>query len=386
MASRILVIEEDADLRHTLWKTLEAGGYEVMVSSDGLQGVRLWEHGHPSVVIVGATLSGLDGVGVTAKIRSADAPGSRTPIVLTTTAADTEQKVLGLRAGADDVLVHPVHPDELLARVGALLARVPSGEAGGRGHILAFYGAKGGVGTTTIAINAAIALGRELKRKTALVDGKLQFGDHRVFLDLDAGSRSIIDVVQSVAIDEDLLRSAMVRYSSAIDLLLAPPSPETAELVSGEAHHMATILDHLRRMYEYVVVDLDQRLDETTLDVITMSDRLFVIMTADLACLKNVRLLVHALDQLGVPDEHVQLVLNRSTAFTGIGAADAERAVGRRVEHKIANDYRRAVVGLNSGTPVMMGKGDSPLGKAVLSFVQQVDAQLGAASPAASAS
>jgi hypothetical protein len=75
-------------------------------------------------------------------------------------------------------------------------------------------------------------------------------------------------------------------------------------------------------------------------------------------------------------------VLNRSTAFTGLSAAAAERAVARRIEHKIPNDYRRAIAGLNSGTPVMMGKADCPLGKAVLSFVQQVDGELSAAKPA----
>jgi pilus assembly protein CpaE len=381
MASRILVIEENEDLRRSLSTTLEAGGYEVMVCSDGLEGVRLWEHGHPSVVIVGATQPGLDGVGVTAKIRAADASGRRTRVVLTTTAADTWQKVRGLRAGADDVLVHPVHPDELLGRVAALLGRASPG-GGSRGRVLAFYGAKGGVGTTTVAINAAIALGRELKRKTALVDGKLQFGDHRLFLDFDVDRRSIVDVVQAVAIDEELLRSILVRYASGLDLLLAPPSPEAAELVNGEAHHMATILDRIRAMYEYVVVDLDQRLDDTTLDVIGLADRLFVVMTADLACLKNVRLLLHTLEQLNIPEERVQLVLNRSTAFTGLSAAAAERAVARRIEHKIPNDYRRAIAGLNSGTPVMMGKADCPLGKAVLSFVQQVDGELSAAKPA----
>jgi pilus assembly protein CpaE len=382
MAARILVVEKNGELRHFLWKTLEDGGYEVTVSSDGLEGVRLWERSHPALVIAGAVLPGLDGAGVAARIRASGTSGGRTPIILIATTADMGQEERGPRGGVDDVLVCPIAPDELLARVAALLARVPPGQASG-GRIVVFYGAKGGVGTTTIAINAAIALSRELKRKTALVDANLQFGDHRVFLDLDVGSRSILDVVQAVTIDQDLLRSIMVRYFDGLDLLLAPPFPESAELVSAEAHHMATILDKLRRMYQYVVVDMDQHLDDTALDVIGMADRLFVVMTADLASLKNVRLLLHTLEQLRVPEEQIGLLLNRSTAFTGIGAADAERAVARRVEYKIPNDYRRAVVSLNSGTPVMMAKADSLLGKAVVALVRQMDGELTKATPAA---
>ena len=112
---------------------------------------------------------------------------------------EVEQKVRGLRAGADDYLIKPFHPAELLARIKSLLARFAPRDAllarPPMGRVLAFYGAKGGVGTTTIAINAAIALHRELGRKVCLVDGNLQFGDHRVFLDLGLDRKSIVDIV-----------------------------------------------------------------------------------------------------------------------------------------------------------------------------------------------
>ena len=160
---------------------------------------------------------------------------------------EVEQKVRGLQAGADDYLIKPFHPAELLARIKSLLARfAPKDSLLARpplGRILAFYGAKGGVGTTTIAINAAIALHRELGRKVCLVDGNLQFGDHRVFLDLGLDRKSIVDVVTAPSIDGDLIRQVMVKHDSGIDLLLAPPSPETAELVQPE--HLPIIAEHL---------------------------------------------------------------------------------------------------------------------------------------------
>ena len=157
------------------------------------------------------------------------------------------------------------------------------------------------MGTTTIAINAAIALHRELGRKVCLVDGNLQFGDHRVFLDLGLDRKSIVDVVTAPSIDAELIRQVMVKHDSGVDLLLAPPSPETAELVRPE--HLPIITEHLTTMYDYILVDVDKRLDDVNLGVFEVAETVFVVMTADLSCLKNVRLILETMNHLGLPAE-----------------------------------------------------------------------------------
>jgi pilus assembly protein CpaE len=262
-----------------------------------------------------------------------------------------------------------------MARIKSLLARfAPAETLVGRpplGRVLALYGAKGGVGTTTIAINAAIALHRELGRKVALVDGNLQFGDHRVFLDLGLDKKSIVDVVSAPTIDVDLLRQVMVKHDSGVDLLLAPPSPETAELVTPD--HMPVILDLLRGLYDYVLVDIDKRLDDVNLGILEAADLMFVVMTADLSCLKNVRLVLETIGHLGYESRKVQLVLNRSNAFTGINVKNAEGALKRTIDHQIVNEYRGAISALNSGAPFMFTKADSALGSSLLNFARAMD-------------
>src|SRR5439155_5985470 len=127
---------------------------------------------------------------VAEKIRAEERARAHVPIIMLASEKEVEQKVKGLRAGADDYLVKPFHQAELLARMKGLLSRFGPKEAGGGagkprlGRMIAFYGAKGGVGATTIAINTAIALGREHDRQVVLVDGALQFGEPRVFMDL----------------------------------------------------------------------------------------------------------------------------------------------------------------------------------------------------------
>jgi pilus assembly protein CpaE len=375
MAAKILVVDDDPNVQRLLQYTLKQEGYEVVTATDGTEGFRLWGAEDPSLILLDVMLPKLDGYQVASKIRQEEGTTGHVPIIMLTAEREVEQKVRGLRAGADDYLIKPFHPAELLARIKSLLARfAPRDALVGRpplGRVFAFYGAKGGVGTTTIAINAAIALHRELGRKVCLVDGNLQFGDHRVFLDLGLDRKSIVDIVSAPSIDIDLVRQVIVKHDSGADLLLAPPSPETAELVTSD--HMPIILEHLRTLYDYVLVDIDKKLDDVNLGIIEAAETVFVVMTADLSCLKNVRLVLETIGHLGYEKSKVQLVLNRSNAFTGINVKNAEGALKRTIDHQIVNEYRGAISALNSGAPFMFTKADSVLGRAILEFARVVD-------------
>ena len=375
MAAKILVVDDDQNVQRQLIYTLKQEGYEVVQAVDGAEGYRLWGAESPSLILLDVTLPKLDGYEVATKIRAEEGANGHVPIIMLTAEREVEQKVRGLRAGADDYLIKPFHPAELLARMKSLLARfAPREVLVGRpplGRILAFYGAKGGVGTTTIAINAAIGLNRELNRKVCLVDGNLQFGDHRVFLDLGLDRKSIVDVVTAPTIDNELIKQVVVRHDSGIDLLLAPPSPETAELVTQD--HLPNILDHLRGLYDYILIDIDKKLDEHNLRVLDAADTIFVVMTADLSCLKNVRLVLETITHLGYEQAKVHLVLNRSNAFTAINVKNAESALKRTIDRQIVNEYRGAISALNTGAPFMFTKADSLLGRSLLEFARSVD-------------
>ncbi len=379
MAAKILIVDDDPNVQRVLTYTLKQEGYEVLVAADGAEGFKVWTTQEPALILLDVMLPKLDGYQVAAKIRAEEGTNGHVPIIMLTAEREIEQRVRGLRAGADDYLIKPFHQAELLARMKSLLARfAPAEGLEGRpplGRVAAFYGAKGGVGTTTIAINTAIALHRELGRKVVLVDGNLQFGDHRVFLDLGLDRKSILDIATAPAMDADLIKSVLVRHDSGVDLLLAPPSPETAELVT-EAQ-VPVILGHLRTLYDYVIIDIDKRLDEINLKILDEADTFFVVMTADLSCLKNVRLVLETVNHLGVEGDKVRLVLNRSNAFTGINVKNAESALKRTIDHQVINEYRGAISALNSGAPFMFGKADTPLGRSVLEFARGIDKPAG---------
>jgi len=145
--------------------------------------------------------------------------------------------------------------------------------------------------------------------------------------------------------------------------------------VSAEAHHLVRVVETPRGMYDYVVVDLDQRLDDHSLDVISVIDTLFVVLTADLSCIKNVRLVVETMRQIGLPDERVQLFMNRSNSFTGISLKSVEGVLRRTIDHQVVNDYRVAISALNSGEPFMQRRADSLIGRSLLAYVKVIDQQ-----------
>jgi len=378
MPARILVVAAQPALQQQLTTPLRRDGHEAMSAADAKEGLRIWAQERPDLVVLDDELPSPTSMELLAKIRASELAGSHTPIILLGGTGDIEAKVGALRAGADDYLGKPVHAPELSARVRGLLARFNRAQAPvikrpTKGKVIAFYGAKGGVGTTTLAINSAIALHRELKHSVGLIDANLQFGDHRVFLDLGPNQRSIIDAVEAASFDADILRKVIIRHDSGVDLLLAPPAPESADLVSVEQHHLLRIIELMRSMYDYVVVDMDDHLDEHMLDVIGAADRLVVVMTADLSCLKNVRLVLATMSQLAVPDERLMLVLNRANAFTGISARSVESVLKRPIAHMVINDYRTAVSSLNSGTPFMANKSDAALARAVVELARLID-------------
>ena len=390
MATRVLVVDDDLNIQRVLVFALKQEGYEVTVASDGAAGVEMALDARPDLILMDVAMPKLDGYGATQQIRAAEKGVGRMPIIMLTSEADVEQRVRGLRAGADDDIVKPFHPLELMARIKALLAQTgraaakEGAEAPTLGKLCAFYPAKGGVGTTTIAINTAIALARELKRRTALIDANLQFGDLRVFLDLGLDTPSIVSAVSEPELDLDLFRTMLVSHRSGIDLLLAPPTPAAADIVVERQRQAPTAISNMlslsRRLYDYTLVDMSQAIDDFNLQLFDEADVIYVVMTADLSCLKNVPLVLETMVSLGYEQGKVQLVLNRSNAYTGINVSNAESALGRKIDHQVINEYRGAISALNSGEPFMSSRADAPLSKSVLAFARDIDKAF-AASP-----
>jgi pilus assembly protein CpaE len=273
-------------------------------------------------------------------------------------------------AGARSFLTKPFSSDELAAQIrqvhvrerakldrvavtmpAAADGRTPQRRAAGR--VVTFFSPKGGVGRTTLAVNFAVAAATQADRRVVLIDGGLQFGDVGVLLNLNPKNQSIADVVRDMATDElEQIETSLVEHSSGLRVLLAPPSPEMAELVTPD--HASRIVATLRSAYDVVVIDCSPLLQDLTIAFLDQSDVVMTVLTLEITNIKNIRQFLALVEQFGYPDGKVQLLVNRADSDYGIRLPDVETSIGRKITHTVASDSRTVVYALNRGVPFVV--------------------------------
>ena len=138
-------------------------------------------------------------------------------------------------------------------------------------------------------------------------------------------------------------------HSTGVKVLLAPPTPEQAELVNPAA--VKRVLEMLRNEFELIVVDCPSSFNEPTLAVLDEADMILTLLTLEITSVKNMRLFLEVCEQLGYGPDKIRLVLNRADSTLGIRVADVEHSIGRKVDHTIVSDGRSVVYALNRGVP-----------------------------------
>jgi pilus assembly protein CpaE len=253
-----------------------------------------------------------------------------------------------MRAGVNEVVAAPVTPADLEAALARLVAQRPHA-AGVAGRTFAFIGAKGGVGTTTVAVNVAAALGAVEKGGTLLIDLHVANGDAAVFLGAEPRF-SIVDALENThRLDEAFFRGLVVKTKSGVDLLA---SSDRVMVSPVDVRRIRTIVDFASRLYRYVVLDLP-RSDSAVLDALETVSRIVVVANQELATVRNASRMAAALRQR-YGKEKLSVVVSRADRLAEIGHEDVERAVGESVKHSFPSDYRRALQALNKGQPLTL--------------------------------
>ena len=262
-----------------------------------------------------------------------------------------------LRAGADDVVAAAALPKEIGEVFGEVLRRIrtragtvePTAPAPA-GRVVTVLSMKGGVGKTVVSSNLAVAIAG-LGKSVALVDLDLQFGDVGIVLGLEP-TQTIVGAVQSgERLDVDMLRGFMVEHSSGVRALLAPTLPEDAEIVT--ASRIDRILGLLVTMFDYVIIDTPPTLDEAVLTALDRSDRVLVVTMMDVASIKNSRVSLQKLRQLGYNGSLVDIMLNRADSKVYLKAEEVEEVIGMPIKYRLPSDLQipRSV---NKGVPVVL--------------------------------
>jgi pilus assembly protein CpaE len=252
-----------------------------------------------------------------------------------------------MRAGVNEVVADPVTASDLEAAIGRLIAQRPATHPDGA--IYAFLGAKGGVGTTTVAVNVAHALAKLAPKSTLLIDLHVANGDAAVFLGAEPRF-SIVDALENThRLDEAFFRGLLVNTKCGVDLLASSDRVMVAPI---DMRRVRSLLEFAARHYRHIVLDVP-RSDATILDALEAANRITVVANQELATVRNASRMAAALRQR-YGKEKLTVVVSRADRLAEIGHEDVERAVGSPVKHSFPSDYRRALQALNRGRPVTM--------------------------------
>jgi pilus assembly protein CpaE len=326
------------------------------VLSDGSKVVEASQQLRPDVVLVDLLLQGkMKGPQLIERLRDS---GLEIPVVVLT--VPQHPLARDPQRGIDAVLTLPFSGFELVNTLAHVL-RDRQAQSAGACRVISVFSPKGGVGKTTIAFNLAVALS-QLGASTALIDGSLQYGDLRALLKVPSDVPSILDLPTD-RVQESDLREVMWRDPAGIDILLAPPRVEMAEMVT--ARDVEKTVSLLRRLYHAVVIDTPSVLSEITLGFLDASDVIVSIVTYDSTTIHNTIAVTEAFASIGYSPDKVHYLVNRSDSSGGITRDELVRALGRKPEFEVVSDGRLVVQANNEGMPFVVSSPDAAVSRDV---------------------
>lgn len=395
---RVLVVDDVAETRENIRKLLQFEGDVDVVGAarSGNEGIQLAGELDPDVILMDINMPDVDGITATEQIRQ------KMPyiqVVILSVQGDQNYMRRAMLAGARDFLTKPPMGDELISAVrrAGEMARVermktssaralpasmssplapsmPLGMPLSRGKVVTVYSPKGGTGCTTLAVNLALALHNDDTR-AVIVDGKLQYGDVAIFFN-EQGKNTIADLApRADELEVDIVEGVLLKHAaSGIQILASPTRLEQAEKITAD--QFTKLVDYLRQMYAYVVVDVSGHLNEIAIAAVDLSDAIVLITTQDIPAIKNARLFLDILQTLGVARDRIVFTMNRYDKRIPITPERVGENLKQEVAAIIPLDERTAIPAVNRGIPFMVDNKAQPISRGVYSLAEVVRARV----------
>lgn len=393
---RVLIVDDISETRENVKKLLqfESDVEVVGTASTGKEAIQTSQELNPDVILMDINMPDMDGIAATEIIRS-KLPAVQ--VIILSVQSDQNYMRRAMLAGARDFLTKPPMGDELISAIrragdmakvekskAAQVQAAPvanntggtAGFSGKRGKIVTIYSPKGGTGCTTLSVNLALSLVNP-ETKVTLVDGNLQFGDVAVFIN-EQGKNTVVDLAsRSGELDAEIVEEVMIKHStSELRILACPSRPEYAEKVSSG--QFARVLDYLRQLYDYVIVDTTSILSDVTLATIDLSDIIVLVSTQDIPSIKNCRLFLDLLQNLGIERERILFIMNRFDKKVNITPDRVAENLKQAVSLVIPVDDATAVAAVNKGIPFVMNNKSQPIARGVLALAENIRTRVAA--------
>jgi len=228
----------------------------------------------------------------------------------------------------------------------------------------AFFSPKGGVGTSTIAVNLAISLQRLLNEEVLLIDGKHLFGHLALYCNIRTNNSMTDLIVHAGSLDEHLIKQVAVKHHSGIHVLPSPSSIVEAQGI--KAKDLFKVMQGIKSVFPYIIIDCGNNLNENTVTYMDISDQIFLILNPDLASMRDVRQFLDlSATNLSYPKEKTQLILNFSGRKEDIKSDEIEKILNKDIFGRVPYDTNLALSSINEGVPIYLKKPRHPISKAI---------------------
>jgi pilus assembly protein CpaE len=341
-----LIVTDDSSFRSQLAALLRLAAVPVRVTDD-----RFPREGVSSdMVIVDGRNAATNAMQTVERVRVAS-PNATIFFVAQDAAPDLILQ--SMRSGANEFLTWPPARetlDDAIRRMTARLEAAPGDRS--PTTTLVFFGAKGGVGTTTVAVNCAVELARLSKRATLIVDLKPGLGEVSLFLGLRS-RYTLIDAIDNLhRLDAEFLRELVVKHKSGVELLAG--SPQFERPGAADSGHVEEMFRLLARHYEYIIVDAGNEITPCSTAALYPADSICLVTNPDVPSVRNAQRLLEKITQMGASSERIRVLLNRAAEPFPIPPAQIEAALGHRIDQTFPSDYKVVSAALNSGVPLAL--------------------------------
>lgn len=367
------IVSHDEEFKRQVAALLRGCGVPVGIVEERRPGV---ESAGPDVVVIDIRGDASSGMAAIERLRA-----GHPTVALFAIAAIAEPDLIlqAMRAGANEFFAWSqagspaarTMEESFHSAVRRTATRHAAASAGARQPCVTnvFLGAKGGAGTTTVAVNCAVELARLTKRPTAIVDLKPCLGEVALFLGVRPRF-TLLDAIENLhRLDREFLRELMARHKSELDILAG--SEQFDRPNQQDATAIEELLRVLSRLYDYIVIDAGNMINSTTASALYAADTVFLVTNPDVPSIRNAQRLVDRVRQLGAGSERVKILLNRVSDQNLIAPKQIETALGYGIHHSFSSDYRTVSTALNSGVPLALAN-HSDLAGQFSSFTRQL--------------
>lgn len=276
-----------------------------------------------------------------------------------------------MKAGASEYLGNPLNIEELTDAIEEV--RIKKANAGQvrQGTMYSFIGSKGGLGSSVVAVNAAVALAAKSRQSVLLSDMSLQSGDASVLLDIPPGP-TIVDLSRNIhRLDVSLFRGAVTHHRTGIDFLAAPIDPEECSDINAD--QSSQILALANKLYDHVVVDCpSMSLDPITLTVLHASEKIFIVTDLSVTAVRNASRYFKMIQKIGVSPSRINFVVNRYIKGSTLSIEEVESTLNKSVFWLFPNDFSAVVSSINRGEPLVRLQSNAPFSRNVVEFVDKM--------------